>query len=147
MNIVCKIIREGGSKVEVPGGERTRTYHFKPSANAPELHVAEVEDEAHIATLLGISEAYVALDNVDDPVPEPEAIEPAAETPVAKWSNKKTFAYAKQVLGMTVPEDKKAIDDIAERHGLKLDARKGAAPMLRELIAHIGVQEDEDNAE
>lgn len=147
MNIVCKIIREGGSKVEVPGGERTRTYHFKPSDRTPELHVAEVEDEAHIATLLGISEAYVALDNVDDPAPEPVAPAPVAETPVAKWNNKKTFAYAKQVLGMTVPEDKKAIDDIAARHGLKLDARKGAAPMLRELIAHIGVQEEVDDEE
>lgn len=142
MKIVCKVVREGGSKVEFPG----KTYHFKPDPKHEGLHIAEVDDEAHIERLLSITEAYVALDRIDEPLPEPEPEAPAAPQPVMEWSNKKTFAYAKEVLGLTVPEDKKAIAVLAESAGLKLDARKGAAPMLREYIAHVGVV-DEDNEE
>lgn len=140
MKIVCKVIREGGSKVEMADGKK---YHFKPDPKNNDLHIADVEDAAHIERLLSITEAYVALDRVDEPEPQPEPEVPAAPQPVAEWSNKKTFAYAKEVLGLTVPEDKKAIAVLAEAAGLKLDARKGAAPMLREYIAHVGVVDDD----
>ncbi|MGE4072718.1 MAG: hypothetical protein AB7E72_16235 [Lysobacterales bacterium] len=140
MKIVCKVIREGGSNVEFPDGKK---YHFKPDPNQNNLHIADVTDQKHIDWFLSVTEAYVALDRVDEPEPQPEPEPPAAPQPVAEWNNKKTFAYAKEVLGLTVPEDKKAIAALAEAAGLKLDARKGAAPMLREYIAHVGVVDDD----
>lgn len=138
MKILCKIIREGGTKVEFG----KKVYHFKPEAPDGELHVCEVDDQGHIDRLLSITEAYVEFSRKDDAEPEPVAPAAAAPSPVHEWSNKKVMAYAKEVLRI-VPEDKKAIAELAEAHGLKLDARKGAAPMLRTLVAHIGVQDDE----
>lgn len=52
MQIQCILKREGGTYVDLPG----RKYHFAPQADGK--HVAEVEDPAHIATLLSIKEAY-----------------------------------------------------------------------------------------
>lgn len=52
MQIQCILKREGGTQVDLPG----RKYHFAPQADGK--HVAEVEDPAHIATLLAIKEAY-----------------------------------------------------------------------------------------
>lgn len=55
MRIECTIVREGGSFVDIDGVD----YHFKPltgERNSP--HVAEVEDEDHIARFLAIREGY-----------------------------------------------------------------------------------------
>ena len=52
MKIECLLKREGGSKIDL-GDE---IYHFEP--NAEGVHVAEVTNEDHIATLLAIEEGY-----------------------------------------------------------------------------------------
>mgnify|MGYP000878558183 FL=1 len=140
MKIVCKVIRPGGSLVEMPDGKK---YNFKPSPDDEDLHIADVADKAHQAILLAIREAYVPLDQINDPVPDEELAPLPEVQAVESWSNKKTMTYAKEVLGLKVPEDKTAILAMAEAHGLKLDARKGASPMLRALIAHIGIEDDE----
>ena len=73
MLIECIRIREGGTKVALGNA----TYHFRPSDAHDGRHVAEVENPAHIKTLLGI-EAYVPVDvaagdeTPADPEPEPE---------------------------------------------------------------------------
>ena len=52
MKIECKLKREGGSKIELDGKE----YHFAPDTFG--AHVAEVEDDEHIARFLAIPEGY-----------------------------------------------------------------------------------------
>lgn len=52
MKIESKIKRSGGSVIEMFGTK----YHFMP--NAEGAHVAEVEDEDHIARFLAIPEGY-----------------------------------------------------------------------------------------
>lgn len=52
MQIKCKLIRHGGTRVDFGNVE----YHFK--ANAQGDHVADVTDEDHIDALLAIGEAY-----------------------------------------------------------------------------------------
>lgn len=52
MKIECKLLREGGTVVELDGIE----YHFAPQADG--AHVAEVQDERHQDKLLAISEGY-----------------------------------------------------------------------------------------
>ena len=141
MLIVCKIKREGGTNVDFG----KKKYHFKPK-EADGMHIAEVIDPDHIATLLAIKEAYVALENVDDDADDdapPPAEAPAQ--PVMEWSNKKAMAYAQEVLGIN-PEDKGEILAFAESKGIALDKRKGIATLIREVVSQIGV-EDEDNAE
>lgn len=141
MLIVCKIKREGGTNVDFG----KKKYHFKPK-EADGMHIAEVTDPDHIATLLAIKEAYVALENVDDDAADdapPPAEAPAQ--PVMEWSNKKAMAYAQEVLGIN-PEDKGEILAFAESKGIALDKRKGIATLIREVVSQIGV-EDEDNAE
>lgn len=141
MLIVCKIKREGGTNVDFG----KKKYHFKPKEAEGE-HIAEVTDPDHIATLLAIKEAYVALDNINDDVDDdapPPAEAPAQ--PVMEWSNKKAMAYAQEVLGIN-PEDKGEILAFAESKGIALDKRKGIATLIREVVSQIGV-EDEDDAE
>ena len=141
MLIVCKIKREGGTNVDFG----KKKYHFKPKEAEGE-HIAEVTDPDHIATLLAIKEAYVALDSINDDVDDdtpPPAEAPAQ--PVMEWSNKKAMAYAQEVLGIN-PEDKGEILAFAESKGIALDKRKGIATLIREVVSQVGV-EDEDNAE
>lgn len=52
MKIECKLKRQDGSKIDLGGKE----YHFAPGADG--AHVADVEDDDHIARLLSIPEAY-----------------------------------------------------------------------------------------
>lgn len=55
MRIECKIIRPGGSFVDIGG----INYHFKPVSEAQQAaHVADVEDDEHIARFLAIPEGY-----------------------------------------------------------------------------------------
>lgn len=139
MLIVCKIKREGGTNVDFG----KKKYHFKPK-EADGMHMAEVTDPDHIATLLAIKEAYVALENVDDDVADdtPPPAE-APEQPVMDWSNKKAMAYAQEVLGIN-PEDKGEILAFAESKGIALDKRKGIATLIREVVSQIGVEDEDD---
>lgn len=52
MNIECKLKRDGGSKIDLGGIE----YHFAPVADG--AHVADVEEDEHIARFLAIPEGY-----------------------------------------------------------------------------------------
>jgi hypothetical protein len=52
MKIECKLKREGGSKIDLDNIE----YHFAPGADG--AHVAEVENDEHIARFLAIPEGY-----------------------------------------------------------------------------------------
>lgn len=52
MKIQCTIEREGGTPVRIGNTD----YHFTPGPDGK--HVAEVEDQGHIARFLAISEAY-----------------------------------------------------------------------------------------
>ena len=54
MKIRCKLIREGGTTIDIDGDE----YHFADDGKGN--HVAEVSNKAHIKHLLSIKEAYVA---------------------------------------------------------------------------------------
>lgn len=55
MKLVCIIQRAGGTKVPMAD----TTYHFKPESDAPGApHVAEVEDDEHLAKFLAIPEGY-----------------------------------------------------------------------------------------
>ncbi len=54
MKIRCKLIREGGTTIDIDGEE----YHFADDGKGN--HVAEVSNKAHIKCLLSIKEAYVA---------------------------------------------------------------------------------------
>lgn len=60
MKVQCKLIREGGTKVDIDNIE----YHFKP--NAKSEHVAEVTNKEHLARFLSISEGYTLPDD-DEP--------------------------------------------------------------------------------
>lgn len=52
MKIECKLKRDGGSKIDLDNTE----YHFAPGADG--AHVAEVEDDEHVARFLAIPEGY-----------------------------------------------------------------------------------------
>lgn len=52
MLMQCKLIRDGGTVIELEGKE----YHFKP--NAAGDHVCEIDDESHVDRLLDIPEGY-----------------------------------------------------------------------------------------
>jgi trimethylamine:corrinoid methyltransferase-like protein len=53
--IECKLIREGGTVVELGGN----TYHFAPASDAEGApHVCDVKDDEHVDRFLAISEAY-----------------------------------------------------------------------------------------
>jgi hypothetical protein len=71
MLIESKIKREGGSRITFGGA----VYHFAPDASG--AHVCEVADEAAIARLLSIPEAYRLVGNK----PPAAAAKPAADKP------------------------------------------------------------------
>lgn len=54
MKIRCKLIREGGTLIDIDGTE----YHFADNGKGD--HVVEVANPEHAKRLLSISEAYVA---------------------------------------------------------------------------------------
>ena len=65
MKIECKIIRDGGSKVDLDGIE----YHFEPLADG--AHVAEIENIKHIDRFLSIGEGYRVYHGTLEPVGQP----------------------------------------------------------------------------
>lgn len=74
MKIACKLIREGGTKVEFG----SKVYHFQPDPAFGGKHVADVSDKEHVGRLLSISEAYEMAEN-DAPAPTPR--QPPVEPP------------------------------------------------------------------
>lgn len=90
MKIECRLIREGGTKVEFG----PTVYHFKPDPAFGGRHIADVNDEDHISRLLSISEAYKMVKTgtpapveppknkppVEPPAPPSPRVEPSAQT-------------------------------------------------------------------
>ena len=75
MKIECRLIREGGTKVEFG----PTVYHFKPDPAFGGRHIADVTDEDHISRLLSISEAYKMV-KTGTPAPvEPPKNKPPVE--------------------------------------------------------------------
>lgn len=55
--VICKIRRKGGTKIEFRDGA---VYHFKPTDSEPNGdHVAEVSDPAHVARFREIPESFI----------------------------------------------------------------------------------------
>ena len=77
MSVIIESIikRKAGTKIDFP----TASYHFKP--NDEGAHVAEVEDEAHIARLLSIPEGYRLYQGIAAKPASTETSEPV--TPAA----------------------------------------------------------------
>lgn len=67
MKLLCKLIRNGGTEVEIDG----TTYHFTPDKDG--VHTCEVKNQAHAKLLLGIPEAY-ALAVDPSSLPEEEQL-------------------------------------------------------------------------
>jgi len=68
MKIECKIIRDGGSKVDIGGIE----YHFEPLDDG--AHVAEVANPDHADRFLGIADGYKLYRGELSPKGEPRTL-------------------------------------------------------------------------
>lgn len=118
MKIVCKIRREGGTKVKMGSAE----YHFKPDADGE--HVASVTDEKHIALFLRVSDAYMSKGEV---VPEPEdttladdlaVAYPLADLKIGELKSKDLMNVAKEHLGFRGTNKDDLIKYAEQRLGL-----------------------------
>ena len=89
ITIQSKIIRKGGTIVELQGG----TYHFTP--NAAGDHVAQVSDPDDVATLLAIKEGYCIYRAKPAPVAA-AATAPAPVAPVVQPETKKAANTTKK---------------------------------------------------
>lgn len=90
MKIECKLIREGGTIVDIGGVE----YHFEPLADG--AHVAEVSNDDHADRFLAIPEGYKLYRGKLDPKGKTSA-EPSAKT-------KKAASSTEVLLGSSVHE-------------------------------------------
>lgn len=139
MQIVCKLKREGGSKVTFGKGQAKVTYHFKPNEEGE--HVCAVNKEDHAEKLLSVPEAYHELGKA--PVvaePKEEAIEIIDPE---KMGNKELSAWAKE-MGMN-PKNKQSIADYAKDNydiDLEFDKNVSCTELIRE-IAKIDLEEAE----
>lgn len=132
--IECKLIRKGGSIVDLPGGP----YHFKPGTDG--AHVCAISDPDDIAALLGIKDGYrIYRPKVDvsdvAPVMQPEpAKEPAkdekatAKTKAAKADAKATAA-AHAPMGLDAkPTEEAMVAMSREQIAAIFEAEVGRAP-------------------
>lgn len=108
MKIVCKLKRQGGTKVDIGKVQ----YHFKPEnpADPDSPHSCEVTNPDHAARFLAINEAYYRAD--DETMNEPEApeVDPLAEELDAEFPLAgKNFLDSKAI-------DNKAVKLLAEKH-------------------------------
>lgn len=83
MKIECKLKRAGGTHVDMG----TAKYHFAPLEDG--AHVANVEDEAHEARFLSISEAYRVYKGSAEGAPAAVIVAATAPAKVVKpyWSD------------------------------------------------------------
>lgn len=132
ITIQSKIIRKGGTIVELQGG----TYHFTP--NAAGDHVAEVSDPDDVATLLAIKEGYCIYRPKADPA---AAATRAPVAPVTQPEPKKAASTKKAA---------KAEEKPAEGMGLTTGtddlAALGRAALVEVFKAEVG-REPSEHAE
>lgn len=126
--IECKLIREGGTFVQIG----TNEYHFAPQADG--AHVAQVTDEEHADIFLGIPEGYRRYRGAVKPAP--------VEAPAAPVEPVEEPAEALTTMLATEPEAPAAPVDERAELAAKYESLYGEAPhprtgvkKLRELIA------------
>jgi len=108
MKIVCKLKRQGGTKVDFGKVQ----YHFKPEnpADPDSPHSCEVTNPEHAARFLTINEAYYRADDETMNEPEAPAVDPLAEELDAEFPLAgKNFLDSKAI-------DNKAVKLLAEKH-------------------------------
>lgn len=71
MDIESKLQREGGSRIQLGDAE----YHFAPGADG--AHVAQVDDDEHVAILLAIPEGFRIHRPIGWPTAPAASIEPS----------------------------------------------------------------------
>lgn len=120
-------IREGGTKLSLGDEE----YHFKDDGKGN--HVCEVEQEAHIKTLLAIKEGFVKFGDKPKKVTEQPSswIDPnALPDDVDTWTNAHLNKWAKSK-GVNF-KSKEAITDFAIDNGINgIDNTNNPAEMIR----------------
>lgn len=105
MKIRCKIIRKGGSHIDIDGV----VYHFAP--NERDDHVAEVSEARHIQRFLSITEGYEpyeaevaqALEEQANQLTEVEARVPTAVLPYQQWTQEELRAEYERIFGRLAP--------------------------------------------
>lgn len=172
MKIECIPKREDGTRVhfdewpneQFPDAKAPEIeYHFKPvdQKNPRSPHVAEVENEHHIARLLSISHAYRYFDDgsgsgfqmptVAAPVPQTNVVPlKTAPKPEAGFDQAKVDA----VRALSVKDLKKQIngfDDVTLRAALKIEQdRTDDAPRktwIEVVEAQLGEDEEEEGTD
>jgi len=127
MKIVCKLAREGGTKVTIGKS----THHFK--ADKDGLHVCEVADQKDINVLLAIPEAYFEYGNEPDEATDEDEDGDALDADA--MNNNQLNAWAKE-RGFN-PRNKKSITDHAQETyevELQFDDSVSCATLIREVV-------------
>jgi len=75
MDIESKLKREGGSRIQLGATE----YHFAPGDDG--AHVAAVDDDEHVATLLAIPEGFRIYKQAGWPVEQAASVAPSEPEP------------------------------------------------------------------
>lgn len=144
IRIRCKVLRAGGSTVDVPPNGRVSSYRFLPEHDAPDAHVCEVDDEAHAQMLLADRAHYELAAGQEPPAwyegeePAP-AVGPAPEPPPARtpdaWTNVELQKWA-AANGFNF-RNKAEIASAAAARKVKLDDRKPPIEMVRDFAAAV----------
>lgn len=140
MKIECKLLREGGTFVELDGVE----YHFAPLEDG--AHVADVEREAHQDRFLSISEAYRLYRGKGVPAAASEPVAVAllgsSVHPASFEINGKTYSLGDVVALAAAPFDPAEWNELSEdaRHDM-IDEK------LDELAADTNGDGNVDNSE
>ena len=162
MKIVCKLKRQGGTKVDFGKVQ----YHFKPEnpADPDSPHSCEVTNPEHAARFLTINEAYYRADDETMNEPEAPAVDPLAEELDAEFplagknfldskaiDNKAVKLLAEKHLGFST-FSKDMLGRYAKQHELHDDLlgaypKHSAVELLREVMNLVACAQTEDKAE
>lgn len=141
--IECKLIRKGGSIVDLPGGP----YHFKPGTDG--AHVCAISDPDDIAALLGIKEGYriyrpkVDVSDVAPVVqPEPAKAEKAPAKTKAEKADAKATAAAPAPMGLDNKPGEEAMaamsrDEVAAIFEAEIGRAPSEVAEIEVMIAQI----------
>lgn len=129
MLIQSKLKREGGTIVVLGDTE----YHFKDDGKGN--HVCKVDDEAHIARFLSITEGYheagKKAGKQSPPAEENNDDEDALPEDPSTWTNKQANEWAKaQNLN---PVNKPNLLDFAATKGIEVDENQSPANIIRAI--------------
>lgn len=146
MKIECLVKREGGSKVEVFGGN----YHFLPQEDGS--HVADVEDTAHQDRLLSISEGYRIYRGVaqeakklitgdNKPVDDAPIVDfsDLSKLDALKLSNEDLLRFATEVMGVSTARKSFIANWFTEKFGESepLDVALSTIELIRLCVMQV----------